>query len=60
MVIVQYSHIEDVDDNGLDDDVLMKPLSFETSLVLFRKNFLGRGSSDVVEGLYHPWALSLK
>ena len=27
MVIVQYSHTEDVDDNGLDDDVLMKPLS---------------------------------
>ena len=27
MVIVQYSHIEDVDDGGLDDDVLKKPLS---------------------------------
>ena len=26
MVIVQYSHIEYVDDDGLDDDVLMKPL----------------------------------
>ena len=26
MVIVQYSHTEDVDD-GLDGDVLMKPLS---------------------------------
>ena len=27
MVIVQYSHTEDVDDDGLDDDVLMGPLS---------------------------------
>ena len=27
MVIVHYSHIEDVDDDGLDDDVLRKPLS---------------------------------
>ena len=27
MVIVQYSHTEDVDDDGLDDDVLTKPLS---------------------------------
>ena len=27
MVIVQYSHTKDVDDNGLDDDVLTKPLS---------------------------------
>ena len=27
MVIVQYSHTEYVDDDGLDDDVLMKPLS---------------------------------
>ena len=27
MVIVQYSHTEDVDDDGLNDDVLMKPLS---------------------------------
>ena len=26
MVIVQYPHTEDVDDDGLDDDVLMKPL----------------------------------
>ena len=26
-MIVQYSHTEDVDDDGLDDDVLMKPLS---------------------------------
>ena len=27
MVIVQYSHIEDVDEDGLDDDALTKPLS---------------------------------
>ena len=27
LMIVQYSHTEDVDDDGLDDDVLMKPLS---------------------------------
>ena len=26
MVIVQYSHIEDVDDDGLYDDMLTKPL----------------------------------
>ena len=27
LVIVQYPHTEDVDDDGLDDDVLMEPLS---------------------------------
>ena len=27
MVIVQYSHTEDEDEDGLDDDVLTKPLS---------------------------------
>ena len=27
MVIVRYSHTGDVDDDGLNDDVLMKPLS---------------------------------
>ena len=27
LMIVQYSHTKDVDDDGLDDDVLMKPLS---------------------------------
>ena len=27
MVIVQYSHTEDVDDDGLDDDVPAKPHS---------------------------------
>ena len=26
MVIIQYSHTKDVDDDGLDDDVLTKPL----------------------------------
>ena len=28
MVIVQYSHTEDVDEDGLDDDALTKPLSW--------------------------------
>ena len=28
MVIVQHSHTEDVDDDGLNDDVLLKPLSW--------------------------------
>ena len=28
MVIVQYSHTEYVDEDGLDDDVLTKPLSW--------------------------------
>ena len=27
MVIVQYSHTKDVDEDGLDDDALTKPLS---------------------------------
>ena len=27
MMMFQYFYIEDVDDDGLDDDVLMKPLS---------------------------------
>ena len=27
MVIVHYSHTEDVDEDGLDDDVMTKPLS---------------------------------
>ena len=46
MVIVQYSHTEDVDDDGLDDDVLMKPLSrvkfkhFRDKLGVVRKNLL--------------------
>ena len=66
MVIVQYSHTEDVDEDGLYDDALTKLLSqvkfntFETSLVWFRKTFPERGSSDVAMGLYHPWTLSLK
>ena len=48
MVIDQYSDIEDVDDDGLDDDVPMKPLPRVES-------FLERGSSDVAMGLYHLW-----
>ena len=65
MVIVQYSHIEDVYDDGLDDDVLMKPLPrvefehFRDKLGVVRKYFLERGSSDVAVGLYHPRAHSL-
>ena len=57
MVIVQYSHTEDVDDDGLDDDVLTKPLSqvkfntFRTSLVLFERTFHERGSSDDCSGI---------
>ena len=60
MVIVQYSHTEDVDDDGLNDDVLMKSLSrvkfehFRDKLGVVEKTFLERGSSDVVVGLYHP------
>ena len=46
MEIVQYSHTEDVDDDGLDDDVLTKPLS----RVKFERTFLKGGSSDVVVG----------
>ena len=53
MVINLYSYIEDVDDDGLDDDVPMKPLPRVES-------FLERGSSDVAVGLYHPWAFALK
>ena len=37
IVIVQYSHTEDVDDDGLDDDVLTKPLS-RVKLKHFRDN----------------------
>ena len=53
MVIDQYLGIEDVDDDGLDEDVPMKPLPRVES-------FLERGSSDVALGLYQPWAFSLK
>ena len=62
MMMIPYFYTEDVDDDGLNDDVLMKPLSntFETSLVLFENTFLKRGSSDVAVGLYHPWELALK
>ena len=53
-------YIEDVDDDGLDDDVPTKPLPrvefehFQDKLGVLRKTFLKRGSSDVAEGLYHP------
>ena len=67
MVIVQYSHTEDVDDDDLVADVLTKPLSqvkssntFETIFVWFEKTFPERGSNDVAVGLYHPWVLALK
>ena len=49
MVIVQYSHIEDVDDDGLVADVLTKPLSrvkfkhFQNKLGEFRKNLPRKG-----------------
>ena len=49
MVIVQYSHTEDVDDDGLDDDVLTKPLSrvkfehFRDKLGVVRKNLPQKG-----------------
>ena len=56
MVIVQYSHTEDVDDDG----VLTKPLSrvkfehFQDKLGVVRKDLPRRGSSDVAKGLYRP------
>ena len=49
MVIVQYSHTEDVDDHGLDDDVLMKPLPqvefehFRDKLGVVRKDIPQKG-----------------
>ena len=49
MVIVQYSHTEDVDDDGLDDDVLTKPLSrvkfkhFRDKLGVVRKDLPQKG-----------------
>ena len=49
MVIVQYSHIKDVDDNSLDDDVLTKPLSqvkfehFRDKLGLVQKDLPRKG-----------------
>ena len=49
MVIVQYSHIEDVDDDGLDDDMLTKPLSrvkfehFRDKLGVVRKDLTRKG-----------------
>ena len=49
MVIVQYPHTEYVDDDGLDDDVLMKPLSrvkfehFQDKLGVVRKDLPRKG-----------------
>ena len=49
MVIVQYSHTEDVDDDGLDDDVLTKPLPrvefehFRDKLGVVRKDLPRKG-----------------
>ena len=49
MVIVQYSHIEDVDKYGLDDDALTKPLSqvkfehFRDNLGVVRKDLPQKG-----------------
>ena len=49
MVIVQYSHTEDGDDDGLDDNVLTKPLSrvkfenFRDKLGEVRKNLPRKG-----------------
>ena len=49
MVIVQYSHIEDVDDDGLDDDMPTKPLSrvkfehFRDKLGVVRKDLPRKG-----------------
>ena len=49
MLIVQYSHTEDVDDDGLDVDVLTKPLSrvkfehFRDKLGEIRKNLPRKG-----------------
>ena len=66
MVIDLYSYIEDVDDDGLDDDVPTKPLPrvefehFRDNIGVVRKDLPERGSSDVAVALYHPWALSLK
>ena len=62
----QYFYTEDVDDDGLNDDVLMKPLSrvkfehFRDKLGVVRKDLPRKGSSDVAVGLYHPSALALK
>ena len=49
LMIVQYSHTKDVDDDGLDDDVLMKPLSrvkfehFRDKLGVVRKDLPRKG-----------------
>ena len=49
MVIIQYPHTEDVDDDGLDDDVLTKPMSrvkfehFRDKLGVVRKDLPRKG-----------------
>ena len=49
MVIVQYSHTEDVDEDGIDDDELTKPLSrvklehFRDKLGVVRKDIPRKG-----------------
>ena len=66
MVIDQYSDTEDVDDDGLNDDVPMKPLPrvefehFRDKLGVVQKDLPRKGSSDVAVGLYHPYKFSLK
>ena len=48
-MMFQYLHIEDVDDDGLNDDVLMKPLSqvkfehFRDKLSVVRKDLPRKG-----------------
>ena len=66
MVIVHYSHTKNVDDDGLDDDVLTKPLPrvefehFRDKLGVVQKDLPRKGSSDVAVGVYHPWTSVLK
>ena len=49
MVIVQYSHIEDVDEDGLEDDALTNPLSrvnfehFQDKLGMVQKDLPPKG-----------------
>ena len=49
MVIVQYSHTKDVDEDGLDDDALTKPLSrvkfkhFQDKLAVVQKDLPRKG-----------------
>ena len=60
MMMIPYFYTEDVDDDGLNDDVLMKPLSpvkfehFWDKLGVVQKYLPRKGSSDVAVELYHP------